>query len=1114
VSPLPLLSRLSPPRRESPQGLPGLRTDAATRAAYVSDASIYRRVPAGVVEPRTVAAVSEAVRWARAQGLSITSRGGGTSVAGNAIGTGLVIDTSRHLTGIGVDAAHGTATVEPGVVCDALKVAAAGYGLTYGPDPSTHSRCTIGGMVANNACGSHSVAWGTSAENLVAVRMVLADGREVEATRGGCSDPRIEADLRALVAQNEDLIRAELGRFPRQVSGYGLHYLLPEHGFDVAKALAGTEGTCGVFTQLTVSLVAPPAATVLVVLGYEDVFLAAADASRLRLPGVTTIEGMGGDLIAALRTRPGQQNAGSTLPRGAAWLYCEVGGDTIEEAQARARELVATADVQGTESVRVVDDRTESRTLWGIREAAAGIATRRADGGEAWPGWEDSAVPAEHLAEYLRELYALMARQGLAGIPFGHFGEGCIHVRIDFELGTPEGMAGYREFIEAAADLVARHGGSVSGEHGDGRARSELLSRMYSPQMLALFARFKAIFDPENVLNPGVLVDPEPIDADVRPGPGIRTNLVIPVHALTRDGGDIASAVNRCVGVGACRSDAGAMCPSYQATRDEVATTRGRSRVLAEMLRGEFLEDGWRSEAVRDALDLCLSCKACATECPVNVDMATYKAEFLHHHYRGRLRPFAHYSMGWLPLAATAVTTLGLGRAINRVMSVRPIEVAVMRAAGVESRRRMISFAEHLSFTSWFAERARRVAPLRPGESPTSADLTNGTGDDEHRVDSGPQRTPTGAPADASAMLTRGSVDPTASVDLTTPADASTAVDDPTPAVSRAGQDLHPRRSETPAATEPTADMPDADDTGQGRADPAVTATGVAGAAPLVDGPSRSTAAAGTVDSPGTTDAAETLVLWPDTFTNHLSPHVGIAAVEVLEALGYDVVVPEGRVCCGLTWHSTGQLDVTKAVLRRTLRVLEPHLEAGHRVVGLEPSCTVMLTEAHELLPDDPRAHRLAELVVTLAQVVAPHAESDPAAAQAGKDADAQVAHGAGRTPTWPFGTLDAAAVAQVHCHLKAKGSYEPDRVVLRRLGVDVDEVGGGCCGLAGNFGFEPGHYEVSTACGERELFPKVNCCGGDDLVLADGFSCRTQIEQGTDRSGLHLAEVLRRALG
>ncbi|WP_040156673.1 FAD-binding and (Fe-S)-binding domain-containing protein [Mobilicoccus massiliensis] len=941
--------------------MPDLRTDATTRAAYVSDASIYRRVPAGVVEPRDAAAVREAVRWARQEGMAVTSRGGGTSVAGNSIGTGLVIDTSRHLTAIDVDAENRTATVQPGVVCDSLREAARAHGLTYGPDPSTHSRCTIGGMVGNNACGSHSVAWGTSAQNLHAVRMVLADGSEFEAHRGGCSDPRIEADLRALVTENEDLIRRELGRFPRQVSGYGLHYLLPEHGFDVAKALAGSEGTCGVFTELTVALVEPPAATVLVVLGYDDVFAAATDAARLRLPGVTTIEGMGADLIAALRTRPGREDAGSTLPSGQAWLYCEVGGTDDADARRAAEELVATARTSAArdrgDAFRLVTDPAETRALWGIREAAAGIATRRADGGEAWPGWEDSAVPAEHLADYLRDLYALMDRMGLSGIPFGHFGEGCIHVRIDFDLGSEQGVASYREFIENAADIVAGHGGSVAGEHGDGRARSELLSRMYSPEMLALFARFKGIFDPDDALNPGVLVEPEPIDEGIRPGPGLRTHVTIPVHALGRDGGDFASAVNRCVGVGACRSDAGAMCPSYQATRDEVHTTRGRARVLAEMLRGEFLTDGWRNDDALEALDLCLSCKACATECPVNVDMATYKAEFLHHHYARRVRPLSHYSMGWLPVAAAAVTSLRLGGAVNRLMRIRPIERAVMAAAGVETRRRMIAFAEHLPFQGWFRERARR------------------------------------------------------------------------------------------------------------------------GDGPQVD------------DSP----ARETLVVWPDTFTNHLTPQVGVAAVEVLEALGHEVVIPTGPVCCGLTWHSTGQLEVTKAALCRTLDALEPHLDAGHRIVGLEPSCTVMLTEAPELLPDDPRAERLAELVTTLAEVVAPHA-NDP------------------ESP-WPFDEVDAAAVAQVHCHQKAKGTYDPDTAVLQRLGVDLDVVGGGCCGLAGNFGFEPGHYEVSQACAERELFPKVECCGESDLVLADGFSCRTQIAQGTDRTATHLAEVLRRAL-
>ncbi|WP_226913274.1 FAD-binding and (Fe-S)-binding domain-containing protein [Gephyromycinifex aptenodytis] len=948
----------------SASDLLGLRADLATRAAYTSDASIYRRMPAGVLEPTSEGHLAQGLAWARARGLGVISRGGGTSVAGNAIGEGLVLDTSRYLNDCQIDPEQSCATVQPGLVCDDLRTAAAVHGLTYGPDPSTHSRCTIGGMVANNACGSHSVAWGTSAENLRAVRMLLADGRVFEAWKGGCDDPRIEAELRSLVQQNAELIRAELGRFPRQVSGYGLHYLLPEKGFDVAKALAGSEGTCGVFTQLTVDLVRPPAATALAVLGYPDAFAAARAAATLRRPGVLTIEGMGSDLLAALRSRPGRGQDGQALPAGGAWLYCEVAGADPAGAQAAAEELLEFAGAQAQpdpdragstgEVVTgvVVTDRAQSRLLWGIREAAAGIATRRADGGEAWPGWEDSAVPVEHLADYLRDLYALMAERGLRGIPFGHFGEGCIHVRIDFDLGSEQGIAAYREFIVDAAKLVHRYGGSVSGEHGDGRARSEMLAQMYSPQMLALFARFKAIFDPDGALNPGVLVNPEPVDDRLRPGPGLRTHVVIPVHALSRDGGDFASAINRCVGVGVCRSDTGAMCPSYQATRDEVHTTRGRARVLAEMLRGENLTGGWDNPQTLEALDLCLSCKACSTECPVNVDMATYKAEFLHHHYAHRRRPMAHYAMGWLPVSAALVSALpGLGKAVNQAMRVRPLEKAVLRAAGLETRRSMVSFAEHLSLAQWFAQRARR------GQAPMPA----------------PQ--------------------------------------------------------------------------------------------------------------------APVIVLWPDTFTNHLSPHVGIAGVEVLEALGFHVVLPRGPVCCGLTWHSTGQLDVTKAALRRSLTALAPHIAAGHRVVGLEPSCLVMLSEAHELLPEDERARALKPLLATFAEIVDERAEAG----------------------NWPFARIEAKAVTQVHCHQKATRGSAPDERVLARLGVDLDLVGGGCCGLAGNFGFEQGHYEVSQACAERELFPKVNA--GDGLVIADGFSCRTQVGQGTEATGRHLAEVLRSAL-
>ncbi|WP_242907691.1 FAD-binding and (Fe-S)-binding domain-containing protein [Actinomadura terrae] len=930
--------------------LPGVfRTGLTVRTAYSSDASIYRCVPLAVAEPRTSAELARVLELAEDEGLPLTMRGGGTSIAGNSVGTGIVVDTSRHLRRVlSLDPEARTAVVEPGVVLDDLRAEAARYGLTFGPDPSSHSRCTLGGMIGNNACGSHSVAWGITSGNVEALRVLLPGGREVTAERGTSGDAAIDAELRRLRDAHLGAIRTELGRFSRQVAGYGLHHLLPENGFDVAKALVGAEGTCGIVTEATVRLVPVPKARALAVLGFEDVFVAAEVAPFVARSGALTVEGMAADLLTALRDQPGRADAGSDLPPGGGWLYCEVGGDTIGAAQDAAHALAEAVQerVPGTTSV-VVGDPARMRALWWIREAGSGIVTRLPDGGEAWPGWEDSAVPSERLAGYLRELYELMRAHGLRGVPYGHFGEGCLHLRVDFDLEDPRGVAGYRAFVEEATRLVVAHSGSVAGEHGVGRARSELLSAMYSPGLLDAFAAFKAVFDPGRRLNPGVIVDPAPLDAALRPGPGRDTLKVTPVHALTRDNGSFAAAVHRCVGVGACRNlDTGTMCPSFRATRDEVHSTRGRARVLAEMLRGESLPDGWRSREAHDALDLCLSCKACASECPVNVDMATYKAEFLHRYYARRRRPMAHYSMGWLPLWSRAVTAVpGTSRLVNAALSRGRIARVVKRAAGVEPRRQMIRFAER-TLRDWFRERGRARAAGGP-----------------------------------------------------------------------------------------------------------------------------------------------TVVLWPDTFTDYHAPEAGRDAVEVLEALGYRVLIPPGRVCCGLTWHSTGQLGVAKRVLRHSLDVLAPALDAGLPVVGLEPSCTVMLrNEAPELFPDDPRARRLADATVTLAELVARH-EGD-----------------------WPFGTLDARAIAQVHCHQEAKGSYAPDLAVLRRLGVDTDVIGSGCCGLAGNFGFEPGHWDVSQSCAERELYPKVRAADGE-LILADGFSCRTQVAQGTGREALHLAQLLRRAL-
>ncbi|WP_231445153.1 FAD-binding and (Fe-S)-binding domain-containing protein [Brevibacterium zhoupengii] len=958
---------------ELPDVEPLLRTDTATRGAYTSDASIFRRIPQAVLEPDSVDQIKAGLALARERQWSVTMRGGGTSVAGNAIGEGLIIDVSRHFNRvIDIDPQTLTARIEPGAICDDLRAATAPYGLTYGPDPSTHSRCSIGGMIANNACGSHSLAWGTAADNVEELTILRADGSTVILRRGGTSDPALDEQLRTLRDNHLGEFRTKLSQFPRQVSGYGLHYLLQENGFDTAKAFAGSEGTLGIILEAVVRLVPIPKQKALAVLAFPTVFDAAAAAPLTRLPGVATSEGMGGDLLDTLRISQGSE-AGSNLPGAVTdengsrpaggWLFCETTGETHAEATGRAQDLLdrfaAHPDHPTIASV-LVSDPGEMRGLWRIRESAAGLVTRLPDGGEAWPNWEDSAVPPERLADYLRALYALLDQHGLRGIPFGHFGEGCVHLRISFTLGTDEGKAVFRAFMQDAAKLVARHGGSLSGEHGDGRARSELLPVMYTPEIMRSFVEVKSIFDPQRLLNPGVLIDADQIDSGIRPAPGQRTFEFLPVHDLNRDGGSLVNAVNRCVGVGLCRSEEHAMCPSFQITKDEVHSTRGRARVLSEMFRGELYPDGTDSEEVKDALDLCLSCHACADECPVNVDMSKYKTEFLHQHYKKKRRPMAHYSMGWLPLTSHFLHLVpGLATLANAVLSIKPVEKIVMRLGGVDTSRSMITFASR-SFQSIAKKRRQRQ-----------------------------------------------------------------------------------------------------------------------------------------------TAARERVVLWPDSFTNHMDTHVAEDAYEVLTAMGYEVVVPSGFVCCGLTWHSTGQLTETQRILRGTFDRLEEWIDGSTPVVVLEPSCAAMLAdEAPLLMTDDPRAATLSPQILTLGDLVE----------RRGEKADANEA-------AWPFASLDVHGLSQVHCHERSRRAHGTTTSALERIGVDESAIETGCCGLAGNWGFEPGHGEMSRELGERELLPRVRELPDSDAVIADGFSCRTQIREGLAGSqhetkrGVHTAQLLRSAL-
>ncbi|MFJ5548401.1 FAD-binding and (Fe-S)-binding domain-containing protein [Streptomyces sp. NPDC093225] len=912
----------------------------AARALTTMDASNYRRVPLGVVAPRDAEDTAEALRVCREAGVPVVPRGGGTSIAGQATGTGVVLDLTRHMNRlVSVDPGARTAVVQPGLVLDALRAAVAPYGLTFGPDPSTRSRCTLGGMIGNNACGAHSVAWGTTADNVRALEVRTYGGT---AHRIGTGWEGAPAGLRELVTGHLSVLRTGMPpAFSRRISGYALDALLPERGPELARAFCGGEGTLGVVTEAELRLVEVPAARVLAVLGYADESAAAEAAAGLLPHGPLTVEGMARDLVRGAR-------AAELLPRGGAWLFVEVGGADAGAAQASAGRLVRAADAL---DATVIADPGGQRALWRIREDAAGTATRMPDGSEAWPGWEDCAVPPERLGGYLKEFRALLAAHGLRGTPYGHFGEGCIHVRIDFDLVRPAGVARFRAFSEELADLVVAHGGSLSGEHGDGQARAELLPRMYGPEVVRLFGAYKDVWDPAGGMNPGMLVRPLPLDAGLRFGvlPAARS---VPVAFGYRDdGGDFGAAVRRCVGVAKCRADApgpDVMCPSYRVTGEERHSTRGRARLLHEMLAGEVVTGGWRSPEVRGALDLCLGCKGCRSDCPVGVDMATYKAEFLHHHWAGRVRPAAHYSMGGLPDWLRLVSRAGLGPLVNAVGRTPGLAALARRVAGVTPERDLPRLAR-VPFSKGFGE------------------------------------------------------------------------------------------------------------AGDGAGGPEV-------------------------------------VLWPDTFTEYLAPEVGTAAVRVLRDAGLAVRLPDGPVCCGLTYVSTGRLDRARTVLRRTLDVVGPVLDSGAPVVVLEPSCAAALrTDLPDLLGDDPRAARLAAAVRTFAGALEECA------------------------PGWRPPRLDRAVVGQTHCHQHAVLGDAAERRLRERAGL-VGELSAGCCGLAGNFGFErgAGRYAVSVACAEERLLPAVREAGPSAAVLADGFSCRTQLAQLADRGGrpgLHTAQLLAEGL-
>jgi Fe-S oxidoreductase len=753
----------------------------------------------------------------------------------------------------------------------------------------------------------------------------------------------IYAKLKAFRDRYADLIRERYPDIPRRVSGYNLPQLLPEKHFHIARALAGTEGTCVTILEATVALVENPPARALLVLGYPDVYQTGDHAAEVLEQRPVGLEALDGRLIDNMKRKGLHVEQTRLLPEGGGWLLAEFGGDSDEHAAEFAKKVLAKLEARGdAPHAKLFSSKEEQEAIWTVRESGLGATAYVPGRSDQWPGWEDSAVPPEKVGPYLRDLRALFHRYGYEAALYGHFGQGCIHCRINFDLKDREGIQTWRRFLGDAAELVTSYGGSLSGERGDGQARAELLPKMFGEEIVQAFREFKGIWDPQNKMNPGKIVDPYPIDADLRVGPRYHPPQLKTYFQYPEDHGQFSRAVLRCVGVGKCRHhEGGVMCPTYMATHEEEHSTRGRARALFEMLHGGIINNGWQSEEVREALDLCLACKGCKRDCPVNVDMATYKAEFNAHYYKRHLRPSSAYSMGliyWWSRLASHLPGLA-----NVALQAPGVSSAIKAAAGIHPDRAFPAYAAQ-TFRSWFARHGRRAGSRGP------------------------------------------------------------------------------------------------------------------------------------------------VILFPDTFNNFFRPGTAIAAVEVLEQLDYQVRIPERILCCGRPLYAEGMLSTARHLLQQIMRTLGPATADGTPVVGLEPACVATFRdELINLFPKDERAQRLAKNTFILSEFLA---KEDV-----------------------PLPELERKARVHLHCNHHAVLDPGAERKILQQMNLDFELLDSGCCGMAGSFGFEKQHYDVAMKCGERVLLPAVREAEKETLIISNGFSCREQIAQATDRQALHVAQVIRMAM-
>lgn len=940
-----------------------VRFDAGSKALYATDGSNYRQVPIGVVIPKSRQDVIATIAACRNFGAPLLSRGGGTSLAGQCCNVAVVMDWSKYLHHIvELNPQQKYARVEPGTICDTLRNAARKHTLTWGPDPATHDHCTFGGMLGNNSCGVHAQMAGKAGENVLSMDIALYDGTQMtvgpmnehqlnaKIAKGG-REGSIYAQLKSLRDRYGKLVQEKYPPIPRRVSGYNLDHLLPDENgrFNIAQALVGSESTCVTILEAQVRLIYSYPQRMLLVLGYPSIYQAGDQAPKILEYKPIGFEGLDNFLINNVKKKGMPQTDDlSLLPEGKGWLIVEFGADTIEEAEQQARAAMSGLEGAGAPSMKLFVDESTQQKIWDVREAGLGATAFVPGEPLTWEGWEDSAVPPEKIGGYLRDLCRLYEKYEYRSALYGHFGQGCIHCRVNFDLMSEPGIRKWRSFMEEATDLVTSYGGSISGEHGDGQSKAEFLYKMFGTELIEAFREFKSIWDPDWKMNPGKIVDPYHIDENLRFGADYRPWKPQTYFQFPDDHGHFWHAVSRCVGVGKCRRENGrgmqdTMCPSYMVTREEMHSTRGRAHLLWEMLHGDVIRDGWHDEHIKEALDLCLACKGCKGDCPVNVDMATYKAEFLAHYWEGRVRPIHAYAFGWIDKwARFASIAPGFANLFTQLPVLRDLAKVMV---GVPRQRQIPAFAAQ-TFRTWFRNRE---------------------------------------------------------------------------SASRTGRKV---------------------------------------------------------------------LLWADTFNNYFMPETAQAAVEVLEHAGCKVELLDQHLCCGRPLYDYGFLGMAQSYLRRNLTALALHVAANTPIIVLEPSCcSVFRDEMCNLFPESEEAKKIAENTFTLSEFFER------------------------KLPDYQPPKINRNAIIQGHCHHKAVMRMKDEESLMKKAQLDHRILESGCCGMAGAFGYEKDKYQVSVACAERSLLPEVRKAPISTIIMADGFSCKEQIAQETNRHALHLAEVLRLGL-